>query len=158
MIIGVLSDTHGTLHPGVAPLFREAGVELILHAGDVGEFSVIEELSGVARVVAVRGNVDRGGNVGMLPGEVALEIEGVRVYMTHVGGKPAGWLPRLPEPRPGVAICGHSHIALLERLGSTLFLNPGAAGTRRRFNYPLTVGLLHINGREAEVELLTLER
>src|SRR4051794_21858266 len=121
MIIGVLSDTHGTLHPAVVPLFREAGVELILHAGDVGAFAVIEELSQLARVIAVRGNVDRDGNVALLPAEVKLETEGVDLYMTHVGGKPRQWLPKLPQPKPGVAICGHSHIALLEYLDSTLF-------------------------------------
>ena len=132
-------------------------MELILHAGDVGAFSVIEELSGVARVIAVRGNVDRDGNVALLPGDVRLEVEGVVIYMTHIGGKPDGWLPRLPQPRPGVAICGHSHIALLEHLATTLFLNPGAAGTGRRFNRPLSAALLQVGDGKADAEIIELK-
>jgi predicted phosphodiesterase len=95
--------------------------------------------------------------VALLPGEVRLELGGVDVYMTHIGGKPQAWHPRLPQPRPGVAICGHSHIALLERLDSTLFLNPGAAGTRRRFNNPLSAALLRVADGRADVEILWIE-
>src|SRR5438309_4967489 len=158
MIIGVMSDTHGTLHGGVVPLFEEARVELILHAGDVGSYDVIEKLSRVARVQAVCGNVDVQGNVALLPGELRLEIEGVRIYMTHIGGKPQAWLPKLSNPKPDVAICGHSHIPLLERLGSTLFLNPGAAGVQRRFNIPLSAALLKVAGGEVEAELVILDK
>src|SRR5215216_3990681 len=103
MIIGVLSDTHGALHGRVVPLFRDAGVELILHAGDVGAYSVIEKLSVVAAVRAVCGNVDVSGNVALLPGELRLDIEGVSIYMTHIGGKPGAWYPSLPAPKPDVA-------------------------------------------------------
>ncbi len=157
MIIGVLSDTHGTLHGRVVPLFEEAGVEMILHAGDVGSYGIIEQLSRVARVQAVCGNVDVEGNVALLPAELRLEVEGVTVYMTHIGGKPGAWFPMLSEPKPGVAICGHSHAALLERLGPTLFLNPGAAGTQRRFSNPLCVALLNVSGVEVEAELVVLD-
>ena len=156
LTIGVISDTHGDLHPRVLPLFREAGVERILHAGDVGRYTVIAELSKLAPVTAVCGNVDVEGNVAMLPGEVRLEWEGVSIFMTHVGGKPGVWLPRLPRPLPSVAICGHSHIPLLEREGEVLFLNPGAAGTRPRFNTPLSAALLRLDGGVAEAELITL--
>ncbi|MFL5732582.1 MAG: metallophosphoesterase family protein [Chloroflexia bacterium] len=157
MILGVLSDTHGTLHPQVLPLFREAGVERILHAGDVGAYFVIEQLSTVAPVSAVVGNVDLEGSVASLPHEVRLEIEGVSIYMTHVGGKPGVWLPRLPRPLPDVAICGHSHAPLLEQVGPTLFLNPGAAGTRARFRLPLSAALLRIESGAAEAKLVTLQ-
>jgi uncharacterized protein len=156
LIVGVLSDTHGELHPRVLPLFREAGVELILHAGDVGAYSVIQELSGLAPVSAVVGNVDVEGSLALLPGELRMELEGVSVYVTHIGGKPGAWLPRLPRPLPNVAICGHSHMPLLERVGDTLFLNPGAAGTRRRFNIPLSAALLRLADGAAEAELVTL--
>ena len=157
MIVGVLSDTHGELHPRVVPLFREAGVELILHAGDVGAYGVIEQLSGLAPVSAVAGNVDVEGEVALLPKELSLQLEGLSVYMTHIGGKPGSWLPRLPRPLPGVAICGHSHIPLLERVGGTLFLNPGAAGTRPRFKIPLSAALLRLGGGRAEAELIPLQ-
>jgi uncharacterized protein len=154
--VGVLSDTHGTLHPRVVSLFREAQVRTILHAGDVGELSVLNALQEVAPVTAVRGNVDRSGYVATLPVEVHQEIDGVRVYMTHIGGKPHVWLPRLPLPGPGVAICGHSHIALLESAGGVLFLNPGAAGTKPRFNRPLTAALLTLDNGSAQAEIVEL--
>ena len=156
MIIGVLSDTHGTLHSRVLPLFTEAGVELILHAGDVGSFDIIETLSRVAPVHAVCGNVDVSGNVALLPGELRLEIKGATIYMTHIGGKPSVWASHLPKPRPDMAICGHSHIALLEQLGSTLFLNPGAAGTQPRFGAPLSAALLRVEGGQVSAELVVL--
>jgi uncharacterized protein len=157
LIVGVLSDTHGELHPQVLPRFREAGVELILHAGDVGDYAVIEQLSQLAPVSAVAGNVDVTGNVALLPIELTMQLEGVSVYMTHIGGKPANWLPRLARPLPDVAICGHSHRPLLERVGGTLFLNPGAAGTRPRFNIPLSAALLRLSEGSAEAELLPLQ-
>jgi predicted phosphodiesterase len=100
--------------------------------------------------------VDVDGNVALLPEEVRLELEGITLYMTHIGGKPAVWLPRLPLPRPGVAICGHSHIPLLERVGETLFLNPGAAGTRPRFNVPLSAAILRLSNGAADAELIDL--
>lgn len=156
MIIGVLSDTHGDLHPRLLPLFREAGVELILHAGDVGRYSVLQQLHSLAPVTAVCGNVDTDGNVALLPAQASLELDGVTIYMTHIGGKPGAWLPRLPMPRPHVAICGHSHTPLLERIGETLFLNPGAAGTRPRFNIPLSAAILHLSEGTASAELVNL--
>jgi len=156
MIIGVLSDTHGDLHPGVLPLFKGAGVELILHAGDVGGYSVIGELSRIAPVMAVRGNVDTYGKASELPDEERIIREGVDIYMTHIGGKPELWLPKLPDPKPQVALCGHSHIALLEELGGVLFLNPGAAGTKPRFGRPLMAALLTVQDGSASAEIFDL--
>lgn len=156
MIIGVLSDTHGSLHPGVVPLFRDAHVEAILHAGDVGRYEVLEQLAELAPVHAVRGNVDVEGNVARLPEEVRLEWEGVSIYMTHIGDKPHAWLPRLATPCPQVAICGHSHISLLETQEGVLFLNPGAAGTRPRFRSPLSAALLKLEEGVASAEIINL--
>src|SRR5688572_3323672 len=150
MIIGVLSDTHGTIHPRLLPTFREAQVELILHAGDVGDPAVLETLSTISEVVAVRGNVDIDGILAELPEEVRRMYGGINIYMTHIGGKPASWIGALPNPEPQVAICGHSHVALTELLDGVLFINPGSAGTRPRFGGSLSAGLLKIeNGRPA---------
>jgi putative phosphoesterase len=154
--IGIVSDTHGTLHPRVLDVLREAGVERILHAGDVGDYSVLSALSPVAPVLAVRGNVDRSGPVAGLPLEVRLEIAGVDVYMTHIGAVPHVWLPRLPVPRPAVAICGHSHKALIERASGVLFVNPGAAGTGRRFGRPQTLAILRVRYGRAEADIIEL--
>src|SRR5690242_14549711 len=133
MIVGVLSDTHGTLHPLAAAIFLEKGVERVLHAGDVGDFGVIGALSAHWLVTAVRGNIDTRGMVADLPREVQLDIGGAILYMTHIRGSAGAWLRSLKSPRAAVAICGHSHIALNEGYGGVLFLNPGAAGTQARF-------------------------
>ena len=158
MIIGVMSDTHGTIHPKLLPAFREAGVELILHAGDVGDPAVLKMLSSIAEVVAVRGNVDDIGTLAELPEEVRKTWEGVDIYMTHIGGKPEGWIRALPDPKPQVAICGHSHVALLEELGGVLFLNPGSAGTRPRFGGTLGAALLKVEKGKATAELIDFGR
>jgi putative phosphoesterase len=156
MIVGVLSDTHGSLHAAVIPLFRAANVELILHAGDVGKRRVLQELEEIAPVVAVRGNIDTNGEVARLPLEARLVKEGTDIYMTHIGGKPLMWLSSLPDPKPDVAICGHSHMALLERASGVLFLNPGAAGTQPRFGQPLSAAILTLADGSASAEIVTL--
>ncbi len=156
MILGLISDTHGSLHPRAAEIFRGANVERILHAGDVGDFSVISALSGIANVIAVRGNVDKFGPVAQLPSEVRMRLEDVDIYMTHIGGRPGVWLPRLKDPKPKIAVCGHSHVSLLEEMGGVLFLNPGAGGTQARFGRAQTVALLHLSSGAARAEIITL--
>lgn len=156
MLIGVLSDTHGRLHPDVRPAFLAAGVELILHAGDVGDPGVLSMLTEVAPVLAVRGNVDDEGEMAQLPEEISITQEGTAIYMTHIGARPAEWLKGLPMPLPRVAICGHSHTPLLEEAGGVLFLNPGSAGTRPRFGGGLSAALLYIGGESPRAEIITL--
>lgn len=158
MIIGVLSDTHGTIHPRLLPTFREAGVQLILHAGDVGNPAVLEILSSIAEVAAVRGNIDDEVTLADLPEEIRKTWEGVDIYITHIGGKPEAWIRILPNPTPHVAVCGHSHIALLEEFGEVLFLNPGSAGTRPRFGGTLSAALLKAENGKAVVELIDFGR
>ena len=158
MIIGVLSDTHGTIHPRLLPLFREAQVELILHAGDVGEPHVLATLSSICDVVAVRGNVDDVGELASLPEQIRYTYEGIDIYMTHIGGKPEAWSRTLPQPKPQVAICGHSHVALLEELDGVLFLNPGSAGTRPRFGGTLSAAILKIENGKAVAEIVDFGR
>jgi len=158
MLIAVISDTHGTLHPSLIPALRDVRPELILHAGDVGSYPLIGELAEVAPVHAVRGNVDVIGRVSDLPDDFRRILEGVDVYMTHVGGKPEYWLSRLPNPAPNVAICGHSHIPLIEREGGVLFVNPGSAGTRPRFGGPLSFALLRLEEGTAEATLTILQK
>ena len=158
MIIGVLSDTHGTIHPRLMPLFQEAQVELILHAGDVGEPYVLVQLSSIAEVVAVRGNVDDEGELASLPEEIRNTYGGIDIYMTHIGGKPEAWIRTLPDPKPQVAICGHSHVALLEEQDGVLFLNPGSAGTRPRFGGTLRAAILTITNSKAIAEIVDFGR
>ncbi len=155
-LLGVVSDTHGTLHSRLLPSLREARVDAILHAGDVGDCNIIRQLEEIAPVTAVKGNIDLQGEVSQLPEYVYIEMGSAGIYMTHIGGKPDHWLAQLPEPKPRVAICGHSHAALLQELGGVLFLNPGVAGTRPRFGKPLTFALLHMTDQGARAEIITL--
>jgi hypothetical protein len=128
------------------------GAELILHAGDVGTLSVLRELGGIAPVRAVYGNVD---DPAMgLPSSVDLELEGLRVHMSH--GHELG------SPRPDnlveryqadVIVYGHTHKPLIETHGGTLVVNPGAAGPRR-FNLQPSVALLRIENGSATAQII----
>jgi hypothetical protein len=139
MKIGVVSDTHGLLRPEVAPAL--AGVERILHLGDVGRPSVLDALGEIAPVTAVRGNVDRTGPCSKLPEtEVAL-IEGRYIYMLH----DLGTLHLDPAAGKFAAVLfGHSHMPNFYRRRGVLYFNPGSCGPRR-FELPVTIGLLEID-------------
>ncbi len=157
MRIGVIADTHGLLRRQVFEAFD--GVDLILHAGDVGSEEVLNELEAVAPVQAVFGNIDVSPLAERLPEKLILELEGVPVFMTHIGGRPERILETHPEARQAaVVIFGHSHKPYREWRQGKLFLNPGAAGPRR-FRLPVTLGELRIHegGIEADIFELDLE-
>jgi len=148
MKIGVVSDTHGLLRPEVPPAL--AGVEHILHLGDVGKISIIRELEKIAPVTAIRGNVDREGPCSKLPEtEVAL-FEGQYIYMLH----DLNTLHLDPAAgKFGAVLFGHSHVPNFYRRKGVLYFNPGSCGPRR-FQLPMTVGLLTVGldgSLEAEV-------
>lgn len=157
--LGVVSDTHGYLDPRLLSLY--ADVDLILHAGDVGDPAILEALSRLAPVVAVRGNVDVGPGLDHLPESVSVSAGGVLVYMTHVYTPPGAAGPGDPLPAGArVAIFGHSHQPVLEEIprpdGSrVLYLNPASAG-RQRFRNPRLAGLLEIAGGEPRAHHLPL--
>lgn len=156
---GVVADTHGYLDPRVPQLY--GGVDLILHAGDVGDASILEELSRVAPVIAVRGNVDEGSALDHLPESVTVSAAGLSIYMTHIFTPPGGEGPPDPVP-PGtrVVIFGHSHLPCLEESGPAgapvLYFNPASAG-RRRFGRPRLAGMLTIGPGGCHAEHLDLE-
>ena len=131
-----------------------AGVELILHAGDVGRPAILEALRGIAPVHAVTGNVDD--PLLGLPERVTLNVEGLRLLVTHghdLGSPtPAGLAQRY---RADVIIYGHTHKPSIERIASTLVVNPGAAGPGR-FNLKPSVGLLRIERGVATAEIVEL--
>ncbi|MEM6794002.1 MAG: metallophosphoesterase family protein [Acidobacteriota bacterium] len=134
---GILSDTHGLLRPQVLEMLQ--GCEKILHAGDVGKASILEALGHIAPVIAVRGNVDEGGELSALPATVEGDLDGVPFAMTHRReDAPASW-------RRGaeLVIFGHSHRPEMDWFGKCLYLNPGAAGPRR-FSLPLSLALIHV--------------
>ena len=145
MLLGVISDTHGYLNPQVPKLLR--GVEHILHAGDIGDAGIIDELSSIAPVTAVRGNNDRTGLASFYPEKVTLELAGLIILLTHQVNVPM--VVDDPRIKPyldasvDVVVSGHSHIALQRRLGPVLFFNPGAAG-KRRFKLVPSIGTLSL--------------
>jgi uncharacterized protein len=153
MRVGLISDTHGLLRPQA--LLALDGVDLILHAGDVGGLSIVRELEAFAPVHAVHGNTDDPA-LG-LPAQVSLTLEGLRVTVTHGHelGSPA---PMTLASRYGadVIVFGHTHKPLVERVMHSLVVNPGAAGPRR-FNVRPSIGLLHIELGRATAEILTLD-
>ena len=146
MKVGVISDTHGYLNPEVPELF--AGVDLILHAGDIGHEAVLRGLEKVAPVTAVRGNNDREGPMAAYPQVRTLEVQGRRLLLTHQVTLPKG--PGNPAMevyhRQGidVVVFGHSHIARQEWWRGILFFNPGAAG-KGRFRVVPSVGILELH-------------
>lgn len=158
MKLGILSDTHGYFHPEIPDYL--AGVDLILHAGDVGTAAVLDHLEEIAPVRAVWGNVD-GREIRLRTEQVVrTELEGLRVCMTHIGGRPGRWNRAVDEvlrsDPPDLFICGHSHILRVERvrdLENMLFINPGAAG-RQGFHQVKTLIRLDVQqgaARQAEV-------
>ena len=138
MKIGVISDTHGLLRPEVPPLL--AGVESILHLGDVGEPNILKTLKKIAPLTAVRGNIDREGACARLPEVEVLLIEGGYIYLLH----DIGTLHLDPAAAKFAAVLyGHSHKASISRHKGVLYFNPGSCGPRR-FNLKVTMGYLHI--------------
>ncbi len=150
MLVGVISDTHGLLRPEAVAALRE--VEHILHAGDVGEAAILDELGEVAPVTAIRGNVDRGGRCGRLPEAELVELGGQHIYMLH-----DRMSLDLDPVAAGIAavVCGHSHKPAIERAKGVLYFNPGSAGPRR-FSLPVSLGFLEIFPDRIETRLLTI--
>ena len=150
-IVGVISDTHGLLRPEVLPLFK--GVDLILHAGDIGRVEILEELRTIAPVVAVRGNNDEGKWAKRIRECETTEIAGVRIHMLH---DLKTMSEEVLDGGVHVVVSGHSHRPAVERRGTVLFLNPGSAGPRR-FKLPISVARLVIEGTSTNAELIEIK-
>jgi putative phosphoesterase len=130
--IGLISDTHSHLEPSVFPYFEEC--DEIWHAGDIGDAQVVDQLEDFRPLRAVYGNIDDGPMRRRFPEDLRFELEGINVFMTHIGGYPGRYNRRVREllraNPPKLFICGHSHILKVmpdKQLG-LLHINPGAAG------------------------------
>ena len=154
IIVGLISDTHGLLRPSVHKALE--GVELILHAGDVGGLEILDELRIIAPVQAVYGNTDPVGDPN-LENELILPIGGLTIHVSHgheVGSPtPHKLLTTYPQD---VLIYGHTHRQLVTHAEGRLVVNPGAAGPRR-FNLEPSVARLTISKGQAEVEIVALD-
>ena len=150
MKIGVISDTHGLLRPEAVNALR--GSDRIIHAGDVGDPAILEELSKLAPVTAIRGNVDREKWARRLPPTDVLEAAGVAIYVLHNLEE----LDLKPESAGFAAVVhGHSHVPKQQTRKGVLYFNPGSAGPRR-FRLPVSVGRLIVEAGKLRAEILTL--
>ncbi len=150
MRIGVISDTHGLLRAEAEKALQ--GVELIVHAGDVGKPEILERLKAIAPVFAVRGNVDTEPWARELPETAVVEVEGASLYVVHnlrqLGLSPEGG-------GFNMVISGHTHQAEQWERNGVLYLNPGSAGPRR-FKLPVTLAVLEMKEEPWKVEIVEL--
>lgn len=131
--IGILSDTHGYWDDSYARHFADC--DEVWHAGDIGDYGIVERLEETVPVVrAVSGNIDHGMVRRKCPELLLFRVEEVKVLLTHIGGYPGKWAKGmkqlLKEEKPGLMVCGHSHIlkVIYDRELDLLHINPGAAG------------------------------
>jgi putative phosphoesterase len=151
VLVGLIADTHGLIR--AEALRALVGVDLILHAGDVGKPQVLHALEMIAPVRAVRGNTDP---IALhLPDSVDVELEGVRIHVSHGHEVGSPTPERLAARyRADVIVYGHTHRPLTKQVGDVLVVNPGAAGPRR-FDIKPSVALLSLPDRR--VRMIELE-
>lgn len=149
--VGLISDTHGLLRLEAVTFLR--GSDHIIHAGDIGDATVLRQLNVLAPVTAVRGNNDRGSWADVIPESQVLQVDNVFMYVLHD-------LAEL-DLDPGAAgfqvvVSGHSHQPLVETRGGVLYVNPGSSGPRR-FKLPVAVAELDIEGHSVRARVVELE-
>jgi len=150
--IGVISDTHGLLRTEAVEKLRRS--DYIIHAGDIGNATILHKLSELAPVTAVRGNVDRAKWARKIPDTNVLDVAGISIYVLH----DLQQLDLKPESAGFAAVVsGHSHVPKQETKNGVLYLNPGSAGPRR-FRLPITVGRIILQAAELRAEIMELSR
>ena len=153
IVVGVISDTHGLLRTEAVEALR--GSRHIIHVGDVGSPDILEKLSEIAPVTAVRGNIDKEAWAGVLPKNEVLELGGISIYLLH---DLAQLDLKLQAAGFSAVISGHTHVPKQETRDGVLYFNPGSAGPRR-FKLPISVGRLviqHVRHGEVRGELIAL--
>ena len=161
MTIGLISDTHGFLDPRIASYF--ANCQEILHAGDVGPVSVLEQLDEIKPTSGVYGNIDGHEVRSRCPQDLWLKREGLLILVTHIAGRPGRYDKRvraiLKGSKPDMLICGHSHILRVERdpiYHNMLYINPGAAG-KHGFHHKKTIVRLTLEQKRiSDLEVIDL--
>ena len=150
-LIGVLSDTHGHVPSGLPKAFKNA--DLIIHAGDIGDEKVLDELSQTAPTVAVRGNMDFGKWTKRLPDEETIEIGSIILYVLHNSGR-----LNIDPNHAGfkAVISGHTHRPEVYEKNGIRFLNPGSA-SYPKFGNPASAGLIQIRGDALSIKLVKLK-
>ena len=150
MRIGIISDTHGLLRPEADQALR--GVELIVHAGDVGSPDILTKLRAIAPVFAVRGNIDTEAWARELPLTTVVEVGGASFYVLHNLSE----LDLKPEAAKfDFVISGHTHQAERTERNGVIYFNPGSAGPRR-FHLPVTLAVLDLSVRPWNPQVIQL--
>lgn len=158
--VGLLSDTHGYIDPKIYEHFKN--VDEIWHAGDVGSIEVIDELSQFKPVIGVYGNIDNHEIRTEFPEFVSMNREGMKILMTHIGGKPGKYsqpaYSKIKEEKPDLFICGHSHILLIkyDPYSKMLWMNPGACGYKGFHQVKTLVRFSISEGRVHDLEVIEI--
>jgi uncharacterized protein len=148
--VGLISDTHGLLRPEAIAFLR--GCDHILHGGDIGGAAILEQLTALAPVTAVRGNNDTQAWAASLPETRLLELAAVKIYLIH---NLAGLELEPSAAGVQVIVSGHSHQASVHERNGVVYVNPGSAGPRR-FKLPITVAELEVRGTIVRAKLVEL--
>jgi putative phosphoesterase len=158
--VGLLSDTHGFIDPAVFTHFKEC--DEIWHAGDFGDESVSSTLSGFKPLRGVYGNID-GTSIRVLhPKNQLFSVEGLKVFITHIGGYPGNYSKEAKEiilsEHPGIFISGHSHIlkVMPDKQNRLLHMNPGAAGNHGFHSIKTMLRFSIDNGKISSLEVIEL--
>lgn len=161
MRIGLISDTHGFLDPKVFDYFEKC--DEVWHAGDVGSVDIIEALRAFKPLKGVYGNIDDMPVRTLFPEDQRFTCEGIDVWMTHIGGTPPRYNPRVKKEltlkAPDIFICGHSHILRIKRdpgFNNMLYLNPGAAGNHGFHSMKTIVRFTLEQGNIRDLEVIDL--
>ncbi len=159
----LVADTHSKPHPATPERLRELSPNVILHAGDIGDLSVLSQLAEVAPVHAVRGNIDA--QVREVPETLLVELRHervlkLRVLLTHIavyGPKLRAEVARLARSeRAGLVVCGHSHVPFIGRDRGIGIFNPGSIGPKR-LQLPIVLGVLDVRGSQASMRHIDCE-
>jgi len=160
MKIGLLSDTHGWIHPRIFDHFSEC--DEIWHAGDIGNIETADKLAAFKPLKAVYGNIDDALVRKVYKESLKFSVEGLKIWLTHIGGSPDHYDHRVRRDiynnPPDIFICGHSHIAkvIYDKKGGFLYINPGAAGYNG-FHKFITIIRFQIDGGKIhDLELIEL--
>ena len=148
--IGVISDTHGLYRTEINNVFK--GVNLIIHAGDIGKPELIKSLEEFAPVVAVRGNVDIEEWCSRYPAYEEIDINGINIFVVH----DVSDFDHNQNNKCKIVVFGHSHKPFIKQWNDTIFFNPGSAGPQR-FSLPISAGLILINDGKIETHHVGLK-
>jgi uncharacterized protein len=160
MKIGLISDTHGWIHPRLFEHFKDC--DEIWHAGDIGNIETADKLAAFRPLRAVYGNIDGQPLRIVYEESLYFKAEDVNVLITHIGGTPGRYdhkvLPLLRESHPDLFICGHSHIAkvIFDKKEELLYVNPGAAGYTGFHKFMTAIRFSITGARIHDMELIEL--